>query len=287
MDPIDLVIPVFNRLEYTQVCLSSLIRTNPGVVLRPIVVDNGSRQRTRSYIDQWVNEARGCSHISDPIIVTHVHNLGFAAAVNSAITQSPTGKYVFLMHNDCVLSDGWAVEMLESLKANEDEDAVAIVPRTSYALEPLPCVPEIRSKFEGMKFGNKISVSVDEITGLLSRLYPDGMKKVIDDLKTSQRTACIPDISSYCVLLHKVLLVERPFDEDFWPRFFEDKFWFLHYERQGYVCMIANHAYVHHFGNITSDGPGFAMPDMLKANELKFKEKVRILNENSVPKREK
>jgi glycosyltransferase involved in cell wall biosynthesis len=284
---IDLVIPVFNRLEYTETCLSSLLRNDPGAVLRPIVVDNGSRRRTRSYVEQWVKDAQSSTHLRDPIIVTHAQNLGFAAAVNSAIKHSSEGKYVFLMHNDCVPFEGWAGEMLECLKLHEPDDAIAVVPRTSYANEPVPCVPEVRQKFETMKFGNKDAVSVDDIAGLFSRLYPDGVRAIVDGLKAAPRTSYIPELCSYCVLLHKELLVQKPLDEDFWPRFFEDKFWFLHHERQGCVCMIANHAYVHHFGNITSDGPGFAMPDLFKANELKFKEKVRILNENSVPKREK
>ena len=280
----DLVIPVFNRLEYTQACLSSLLKTDSGTLLRPIIVDNGSRRRTRGYLDQWIEEAKACPYLRDPILVSHTHNLGFAAAVNAAVRQSPEGKYAFLMHNDCVPFNGWAGEMLDCLKFHEADDAIVVVPRTSYANETGPCVIDIRHKFEVMKPSNKETVRDEDIRELLVRLYPD-RNGFLSDLKTSQRTTYVPEIASFCMVVSKPLLVERPFDEDFWPRFFEDKFWFLPYERQGCICMISNWSYVHHFGNITTDGPGFSMPDLFELNMAKFKEKVRILNENSAPKK--
>ena len=283
----DLIIPVFNRLEYTQTCLSSLLKTDSGVLLRPIIADNGSRRRTRAYLEQWIEEAKTCPYLRDPLLISHINNIGFAAAVNSAVRQSPEGKYVFLMHNDCVPFDGWAGEMLECLKLHEADDAIAVVPRTSYANEMGVCVTEIRQRFEAMKFSNKDTVTAEQISTLLFNLYPDGMKKVVEELKKSQRTSYIPEVCSFCLVLHKELLVESPMDEDFWPRFFEDKFWFLPYERQGCVCMISNHSFVHHFGNITTDGPGFSMPELFNMNELKFKEKVRTLNERSGQKKEK
>lgn len=288
MDQTDLIIPVFNRLEYTQTCLSSLLKSDPGITLRPIIVDNGSRRRTRAYMDKWAEEARECPYLSDPQIVTHTQNLGYASAVNSAIKHSPEGKYVFLMHNDCVPFDGWAKEMLECLKLHEEsDDAIAVIPRTSYSNEIVSCVTEIRNKFETMKFPNKDAVTVEQIAGLMAGLYPDGMRAVVGGLKVLPRTAYVPELCSYCVVVLKALLVERPLDEDFWPRFFEDKFWFLHYERQGCCCFVSNHSYVHHFGNITTDGPGFSMPDLFSTNLEKFREKVRVLNEKSVPKKEK
>jgi len=281
----DLIIPVFNRLEYTQTCLSSLLDVDHGVELDPIVVDNGSRRKTRKFLEEWLAKAEESPNLGHPKILTHAHNLGFAAAVNTAISHHPQDKFVLVMHNDCVPFPGWAKEMTDCLKDHEDDDVIAVMPRTSYANEEAFCVPDVRERFEGLKFPNKNMVTMEDVSSLLTELYED-KQAVLDDLRKLPRTAYTPEIACYCMAVVKECLVETPLDEEFWPRFCEDKFWFLQYERQGCLCMVSNWSYVHHFGNITSDGPGFTMPDLLAANEAKFKEKVRVLNELSVPKKE-
>ena len=73
------------------------------------------------------------------------------------------------------------------------------------------------------------------------------------------------------------------FDEDFFLRTYEDKLWFLPMERDGFVCMLANRAFVHHFGNVTSDGPGYNYPEGAKLNEEMFREKVRAMDKKGPP----
>ena len=274
----DLIIPVFNRLEYTQVCLESLLSVDHGVLkLRPIIVDNGSRQRTRQFLEQWVQRSKS-SRLDQALLITMPTNVGYAAAVNEAIKASPEGEYVFLMHNDCVPFDGWADELIWCLNEHAKDDAIAAVPRTSYANETGICVLDLRKAFEAIKPPNKDAIRVEDIRLMLERLYPD-KGKVLGELKVASRTSYMPEISSFCMAVQKPLLVRHPFDEEFWPRFFEDKYWFLEYERQGCVCMASNWSYVHHFGNITTDGPGFCMIDLFIANQEKFKNKVKIMNE--------
>lgn len=270
----DLIIPVFNRLEYTQVCLEAVAKVNHGLRLRPIVVNNGSRRRTAEYINSWAASAP--DGIDKPLVITLPENMGYAVAVNEAIKVSPEGEHVIIMHNDCVPFDGWASELVDALRENEKDDAIVTVPRTSYANEVGPCVTDVRKSFEVMKPSNKQAITSDDVKALISRLYPD-QGQLLEELRRSPRTNYLSEISSFCMAVSKPLLVENPMDPEFWPRFFEDKFWFLPYERQGCVCMVSNWSYVHHFGNITTDGPGFTMPDLFAMNEERFKEKVRLM----------
>jgi hypothetical protein len=112
----------------------------------------------------------------------------------------------------------------------------------------------------------------------MDRLYPDGPLEVIEEGKADlPRTFYCSEIASFCMVTRRILL--DGFDESFFPRGFEDKLWFARLEQEGYRCEVANHAYVHHWGNITSDGPGFAFPDVYQRNEKLYRVKVRSMHD--------
>jgi len=46
---VSIIIPVFNKAEYTRECVKSLISTLPGPGIETIIVDNGSTDSTGEY----------------------------------------------------------------------------------------------------------------------------------------------------------------------------------------------------------------------------------------------
>ncbi len=86
---VSIVIPVYNRYEYTRVCLHSVARlTYPE--REALVVDNGSSDGTDERIKDefpWVRVIRSPT------------NLGYAGGCNLGIRRS-SGKYVLLLNND-------------------------------------------------------------------------------------------------------------------------------------------------------------------------------------------
>lgn len=281
MTPI--IIPVFNRLEYSSICLDSLYETPHGALVVPIVVDNGSRPRTSNWLAEWQARWDG-PDACRPIIARLPRNAGYAAALNQGIRAAKEaglwGDHVFLMHNDCVPAPGWAKEMLDCIGSSDEETLVAI-PRTNYANEHTPCIPDLRAAWEAIKPPNKERIEVDAIRGLLAKLYPLGLGKVSEDLATQDpRTSYSPEMCSFCCVIKPKAFEENPgFDEDFFPRGQEDKFWWLKMERQGFACMRCNRAFVHHSGNITSDGPGFAQPEIAAVAQEKYREKVKEMDQ--------
>jgi GT2 family glycosyltransferase len=277
------IVPVFNRPEHTQVCLDSFFDVDPGDVrMLVVVVDNSSRLRTKTIIADWLakyqmDEAFRKRHSFK--VVTRENNGGFAAAVNVGLAVSGHDKRpVVIMHNDCVPFKGWLGEMLEVLRSSDD-DAAVVVPRTNYANEGAPCVQDIRKAFEKLKPPNKDRLTPSEIRDIMAKTYPDGQEAVTSLLKleypNTMRSSFCVEISSFCMLVRQGLFSKYGFfDEEFWPRGYEDKLWFIYLEREGYVCMVANHAFVHHHGNATSDGPGFVYPEIMKLNEERFKAKL-------------
>jgi len=266
-DPLSVIIPVFNRPDYTKACLDSLSSTDAGIELKFIIPTNGSRGSTMSLLKEWAGPR---------LVVDMNRNKGFSGGVNAGLEFAGDGRVV-IMHNDVIVTDGWAAEM--NMVMDAEEDAAVVTCRTNYANEQSVCVPEIRKRFESIKPSNKARLDQSEIADVLSKTYPDGLeaeaRRVSSEAKTPSQYSV--EIASHCMLVREGMFAKYGgFDEDFFPRGFEDKFWFQALEWDGWACFVSNRAYVHHFGNITSDGPGFSFPDAIRINEVKFKEKTDL-----------
>ena len=92
---ISIVIPLYNQLHYTRLCLESLLPTvDAGVQI--ILIDNGSSDGTAEYLAARTD----VSVISNPV------NLGCAAAWNQGVNASRS-DYVVILNNDVILPSGW------------------------------------------------------------------------------------------------------------------------------------------------------------------------------------
>jgi GT2 family glycosyltransferase len=108
-----IVIPVFNKAEFTYNCLRTLRATLEGAGEgEVIVVDNASSDRTSEVLAQfpWVRTLR------------NERNLGFAAANNQGV-RAASGNVVVLLNNDTLGMPGWLIAMLRALR----EPGVGIV----------------------------------------------------------------------------------------------------------------------------------------------------------------
>lgn len=285
---IDVIVPFMNRPEYTKLLIDAFSSASHGAKIRPVLVDNGSLKRSKDLVRNWIDSYPSLpdsakDHLAVPKVIELVSNKGFAGALNAAIASGPLSEHVIIMHNDCVPFDGWAGEMLGCF-TESDEDIGIVIPRTSYANECSPCIMSVRKRFEAIKPCNKDRLTSEEIEAVISSLFPD-KKAFLEELASSQfRTTYSPEISSFCMMTRSDLFSKYgKFDEDFLYRGFEDKFWFRPMERDGYICMIANRAFVHHNGNTTTDGPGYCFPDIFKANEDRYKAKCLAMDAKPAP----
>jgi len=283
--PIAVIVVAFNRPEYTKPCLDSLYEVDHGAGIWPIIVDNGSKRTTSRLITDWVSShdsLRPRSVALRPCLLRSEENLGFAGGLNLAldflIREPRPGlaiEGIVILHNDCVVFPGWLGEMKKVLDEDKDDEVACVVPRTNYANEHTFCIPELREAFEKIKPSNKERLSAEEIKGLIQRIYPEGPRSVQAALAASPLASSYsPEVASFCVLVRTAMFHKYGlFDAGFWPRGYEDKAWFMPLEQDGWTCQVANRAFVHHFGNITSDGPGFNFHDVMRINEEKYKSK--------------
>ena len=97
---VSVVIPCCGQLEFTRMCLPSVLRhSRPPYEL--VLVDLASLDGTSDYLAGVATAA----HV--PVIVTRIeHDMDFAAAYNAGIAQCH-GEFVVLLNNDTIVTEGW------------------------------------------------------------------------------------------------------------------------------------------------------------------------------------
>lgn len=113
---VSIVIPVFNRLDLTRQCLTALRAHTPASEYELIVVDNGSTDGTREWLE---GEARAGALY----LVSNARNTGFAAACNQG-AQAAKGDYVLFLNNDTEPQPGWLPPLLDL--AERDRSVAAV-----------------------------------------------------------------------------------------------------------------------------------------------------------------
>lgn len=102
-----IIIPVFNQLFYTKLCLEALKKTIGGNSYEIIIVDNGSTDGTKKYIEETFPEVK---------YIYNTENLGFAKGCNVG-AASASGEYMVFLNNDTVPTQGWLSALMETAKS--------------------------------------------------------------------------------------------------------------------------------------------------------------------------
>ena len=107
---VSIVIPVFNKIDYTVACLRSLAEHASAVAFEVIVVDDASTDAT----------AERLALIAGIHVVGNSQNFGFVGSCNAGADQA-RGEFVVFLNNDTVVTEGW----LEALLRVFDEEPEA------------------------------------------------------------------------------------------------------------------------------------------------------------------
>src|SRR5882724_8317734 len=110
---VSIVIPVFDRWDYTARCLRALAANTRDVAHEVIVIDNASSDET----------VRALPRVSGIRTQRNTENLGFARASNQGAALA-AGQYLLFLNNDTEPHPGWAAAMVAEV---ERDPAVAIV----------------------------------------------------------------------------------------------------------------------------------------------------------------
>lgn len=110
---VSIIIPTYNQLELTKICLESVIKNSAGINYEIIVVDNASSDGTAGYLKE-----KGVFYLANG------ENLGVAKAWNQGIRASK-GEYVCIINNDIVAGEGWLSSLIGFYEAHPDAGIVS------------------------------------------------------------------------------------------------------------------------------------------------------------------
>lgn len=212
-DQVSIVIPAFNGLKYTRMCLES-IRKNTVHPYELIVVDNGSTDGTREYIKEQ-NDVR---------LIENHENRGYPAACNQGIVAS-AAPYILLLNNDVIVTEYWLSRMFQGFFA--DAKAGLIGPRTN----------------DSAGFQQVTAPSFDSADAL------DEFARKMKIISMRQFRE-VNYLSGFAMLIDRKVIAEIGIlDERFGVGNYEDQDFCKRAEKAGFKMLIANEVFIHHFGS--------------------------------------
>jgi GT2 family glycosyltransferase/glycosyltransferase involved in cell wall biosynthesis len=107
---VSIIIPVFNKVEYTEKCLDAIARNTSVERYEVVIVDNGSTDGTKDFLERLDGDVK---------VITNRSNHGFARACNQGATASE-GKYLLFLNNDTVPKEGWLGAMIDAVRSEPD-----------------------------------------------------------------------------------------------------------------------------------------------------------------------
>lgn len=243
-----IIVLTWNQLDVTKICFESLFRHTRDFEL--IVVDNGSTDGTVEYL-QALSEAH-----SNVKVLCNQSNRGFAGGCNQGIALAQ-GKYLVLLNNDTVLSEGWLDGLID---VAQDYDLVG--PITNYVV--------------GKQRATTIEYNPETLEGFdsFALKWRDANKGKI--LSVSR-------IIGFCLLIRReVIDLIGGLDTDFGTGNLEDDDFCMRAKVAGLKIAIAEDVFIHHFGSKTFDGQKIDYQASMNGNWVLFKEKWRLSNTGSV-----
>ncbi len=216
----------YNQKNLTALCLESILRSTEYPNYEIVVVDNGSTDGTREWLEE---RARVVPELR---VVFNEANEGFAAGCNRAFAEA-RGKILCFLNNDTVVTRGWLSAMVRELESS-------------------PSIGMVGPSSNGVSNAARVEPGYTDLRDL------DGWAQ---DFIWSHRgeSFAIPMLALYCAAIRREVW-ERvgPLDESYATGMFEDDDFSRRLRQAGYELRCLRGAWVHHwqqasFGALPSD----------------------------------
>ncbi len=289
-----IVVPCFNQLEFTQLCVQALFRHSRRT-WELIVIDNGSTDDTAVYL-AGVRDAA-----SVPVtVVKNAQNRGFPAAVNQGLRQAQ-GEYLVLLNNDAVVTDGWLDQLVALTRVDVHSDWETSGPEgggdPSGARRPAlnqdsaeadsrpPLTPTSQGGESSANRRPPFGPSIGLVGPMSNYATPPQLVENVPyrDLDEMQAFArrwrdehrgkwfTVPKLSGFCMMMTRAVYESiGGLDERFGLGLFDDDDLAERARRAGFALAVARDLFIHHYGSRTFVGNGIDAESLLDENARRF-----------------
>jgi GT2 family glycosyltransferase len=244
---VSVVVPVFDNLACTRLTLESLLANTTDVPYEVLVIDNGSSQQTRDYLEVLAARNR---HVR---MVRNERNRGFAAACNQGLAAAK-GKVLALLNNDVIVPPGTLSDLATHLA---DPEIGLVGPTTNRC----GGAAEVRTSYK--TYGEMLEFARERREAL-------GGEAPID----------IPVAEMFCVAMRRATFNGiGPLDERFEVGMFEDDDYSRRMRNADHRVVCVEDVFVHHFGEaslglLAADG---RYGELFHSNRRRFEEKWGVV----------
>lgn len=231
-------------MNYTKLCIESIIKYTKAESYEIIVVDNGSADGTR----EWLRE-------QNVIKINNSSNQGFTKACNQGIKIS-SGDNILLLNNDVIVTKNWLSNLLTALYSSSDIGAVG--PLTNLCSNNQAIAIKYSSIEEMERFAENLNKSNSTLWQEKERLI------------------------GFCFLFKRQLIEEIGYlDEIFSPGNYEDDDYSLRIRLAGYRLLLCRDTFIHHFGSVSFKEDNEKLIKLREINKKKFEIKWKCRFEDA------
>ena len=109
-----IIIPVWNKQELTEQCLTELARVTSGISYEVVIVDNHSTDGTPHFLNQLSGDIQ---------IIRNNDNFGFAKACNQG-ARVARGRFLIFLNNDTIPLNNWLTALVAEVTSHPDVGVV-------------------------------------------------------------------------------------------------------------------------------------------------------------------
>lgn len=248
---VDVIIPVFNALRQTKLCIDRVIE-NSDVEYNLIVINDASTDPAISdYLTQLEKEIQG-KGLRQVVIIENSKNSGFAASVNAALMVSQNN--VVLLNSDTLVPEQWLSRLFYPMTTD----------RSIASITPLSNAAEICT----------LSLDLTESQWKRKDIYKR-IDQVLSQIAPS-KTIAIPTAVGFCMAMSRSAIEDVGFFDDriFSTMYGEENDWSMRAGAAGYKNVLLPYLYVYHEDGVSvSARAGEARKDQLRLSN----EKIELL----------
>ncbi len=221
--PIDIVVCVHNALEDVRRCLESIEKyTNPPY--RLILVDDGSSNSTKEYLERFANGKERCT------LLRNEQAGGYTRAANKGL-KSSMAEFVVLINSDTIVGPEWLDRLYFAITSNAQYGVAGPFSNTA----SWQSIPKLEDNGDWATNPLPDGMGVEKMSRLIAKY--SGMVRPEAKL-----------LNGFCMMIRRAVISDiGHFDEDrFGEGYGEEDDFNLRARKAGWKLVIADDVYIYH-----------------------------------------